>query len=38
MWPHPEEDKANQGQVKCPLCGYTEIKNERKRKSDIIRK
>ena len=29
--PHPEEDKADQGYIKCPICGFTAIvkkKNE----------
>lgn len=35
---HPEESKANQGYFKCKTCGFTKLINERKRKSDIIKK
>lgn len=36
--PHPEEKFRDQGYFKCCICGYTKQINERKRKSDIIKK
>lgn len=36
--PHPEEKKNFEGYVKCKICGFTKQINERKRKSDIIKK
>jgi ssDNA-binding Zn-finger/Zn-ribbon topoisomerase 1 len=36
--PHPEETKNFAGYVKCPICSFTKLIHERKRKSDIIKK
>lgn len=36
--PHPDETKRNEGQFKCPICSFTKIINERKRKSYIIKR
>lgn len=38
LQPHPEEKKRNEGFYKCPICGNTKQINERKRKSDIIKR
>lgn len=36
--PHPDEKMNYQGWVKCKSCGFCKEINERKRKSDIIKK